>query len=408
MRWWPDRGLWRHPDFLRLWAAQIVSALGSRITRTALPMIAVLTIDASPGELGILAALGVAPGVVVGLLAGGEVDRRRKRPLLIGADLIRAGLLLTIPLTAWLGMLSMPQLYLVAALAGAASSLFQIADNTYLPALIGKEHLVEGNAKLEASDSVAETAGPGLGGLLVQLLTAPMAVIVDALSFLWSALWLSRIRARETPQAGARVSLVEDVGAGFHSSAADPLVGPTLRAEAVMSLSGGFLLALYMLVALESLGLTPATVGLIIGVGGLGSLWGAWMAGTLGERVGIGPAMLIGLGVGMAAALFIPAALELPHLAVSFLLLHQLIGDAFLTAYLVHALSLRQRTLPQAVLGRANASFHVLRGSMLPLGALGAGLLADAIGTTLTVWIGTLGGLLAAPLLLTRPLLRQR
>src|SRR5215218_9523736 len=190
MHWWPSGGLWRHPDFLRLWAAQAGSAVGSRITRTALPIIAILMLRATPTEVAVLSALGVAPGVLVGLFAGGRVDRAAKRPLLIGADVARALLILTIPAAAWLNVLGMAQLYAIAALVAAATTLFQIADTSYLPVLVGREQVLEGNARLGATESLAETAGPGVAGVLIQLLTAPVAVIVDALSYLWSALLL--------------------------------------------------------------------------------------------------------------------------------------------------------------------------------------------------------------------------
>src|SRR5215831_17965323 len=227
---WPQGGLWREADFLRLWSAQAISALGSRITRTALPILAVLSIGAGADEIAVLSAVAVAPGVLVGLAMGGRVDRRAKRPLLIGADLIRAGLLLTVPLAAWLGQLGMGQLYLVAALGGAATTLFQIADNAYLPALIGKDRLLEGNAKLEATEAVAEIAGPGLGGILVQAITAPLAIVLDSLSFLASALLLRSIRREESPAPnaidGERPSLLHDIRIGLRASVGHPLVGP--------------------------------------------------------------------------------------------------------------------------------------------------------------------------------------
>jgi hypothetical protein len=237
-------GLWRHPDFLRLWGAQIASAFGSRITRTALPVIAILTLHATPAQVAALSALGVAPGVFVGLLAGGRVDRSAKRPLLIGADLVRAALVFTIPAAAWLGVLAMPQLCLVAAAVGAATALFQIADNSFLPALIGPEALVEGNARLEATEAVAEAAGPGVAGILIQALTAPVAVLIDGVSYLWSALLLAGIRVHEAPApaSGQAPTLRGDVAAGFRASLAHPLVGPALVAEGVLSFFGGFFL----------------------------------------------------------------------------------------------------------------------------------------------------------------------
>lgn len=403
LRGWPTGGLWRHPDFLRLWAAQAASAFGSRITRTALPIVAILTLRASPTEVAVLSALGVAPGVVVGLWAGGRVDRAARRPLLVGADLVRAGLILTIPAAAWLGALSMPQLYAVAAAVGAATTLFQIADSSFLPSLVGRDRLVEGNARLEATDSVAEAAGPGIAGVLVELLTAPVALVVDALTYLWSALLLGGIRAREAPPApaGPRASVMDDVRAGFRACLAHPLVGRLLLAEAVTYLFGGFFLALYMVLALETLRLSPAAAGLVIGVGGVGAFAGALLAAPLGRALGTRRALAASLAAGQAANLLVPLAAHAGPLAVPLLVAQQLVGDAFLGAFAIHAVSLRQRELPDAVLGRASAAFHVTTGALLPAGALLAGLLADALGVPAVLWIGAIGGLLAPLLLAT-------
>ncbi|HYJ79081.1 MAG TPA: MFS transporter [Longimicrobiaceae bacterium] len=409
MRWWPSGGLWRHPDFLRLWGAQAGSALGSKITREALPMIAILTIRATPVELGVLAALGVAPGVIVGLLAGGRVDRAAKRPLLIGADLVRALLILTIPAAAWLGVLAMPQLYLVAAAVGAATTLFQIADHSYLPALVGPELVLEANARLEATESIAEAAGPGMAGVLVQLLTAPFALAVDALSYLWSALLLSRIRAAEAPAAAeARPSVAGDVVTGFRACLAHPLVRPTLLAGVVTAFFGGFFMALYLFAAMDTLGMSPAVAGLVISVGGVGAFAGAMLAAPLQRRLGAGPAMALSLTVGLGANLLVPIAVGLPSLAVPLLVTQQLVGDAMLGAYLIQALSLRQRVLPLAVLGRANATFHVTAGLMLTAGALVAGPLAGAVGVAPALWIGGAGGLLAVPVVVRSAIMGLR
>jgi|SRR5215208_581217 len=410
MLWWPSGGLWRHRDFLRLWAAQVGSAFGSRITRTALPIIAILTIGATPTQVAVLSALGVAPGVVVGLVVGGRVDRVAKRPLLVGADLVRALLILTIPVAARLGALSVAQLYVIAAAVGAATTLFQIADASYLPVLVGPERLVEGNARLAATESVAEAAGPGIAGVLVELLTAPVAMLLDALSYLWSAALLGRIRAPERP-AGIETdetSMLADIAAGVRACVADPLVRPMLLADAVAYLFGGFFLALYMLLALETLGLSPAVVGLIISVGGVGAFAGAFIARPLGRVAGAGRAIVISLAVGQAANLLIALALGARGAAaVALLVAQQLLGDAMLGAYGIHAISLRQRVLPPAVLGRANATFHVVTGLALPAGALLAGPLASAVGVTRAVWVAAWGGMLAVPVLLLSPVVRR-
>ncbi|HET7463424.1 MAG TPA: MFS transporter [Longimicrobium sp.] len=406
LRWWPQGGLWRHPDFLRLWGAQVGSAFGSRITRTALPIIAVLTLQANTAEVAVLSALGVAPGVLVGLFAGGYVDRARRLPLLVGSDLVRALLILTIPAAAWTGWLSMPQLYLVAALVAAATTLFQIADTSFLPTLVGRDLLVEGNARLGATDSVAETAGPGIAGILIQLLTGPVAVIVDALSYLWSALLLSRIRTPEARGAARShaTSMWDGARAGFRACWADPLVRPLLLADAAAMFFGGFFMALYIVLYLETLRLSPAAAGLVISVGGVGAFAGALLAGVVGRVRRTGLAMIASLALGQAAMLFLPLAAYAGRFAIACLVAQQLVGDGFLAAYRIHAISLRQRLLPDATMGRANATFHVVAGLALPAGALVAGPLGGVIGVVPALFIGTTGGLLAVPVLLASPL----
>lgn len=399
----PSGGLWREPDFLKFWSAQAISALGSRITRTALPILAVVTIGASVEAVAVLSALAVAPGVIVGLAMGGRVDRRAKRPLLIGADLARAGLLLTVPVAAWMGRLGMGQLYVVAALAGAASTLFEIADNAYLPALIGRGRLVDGNSKLETTGAIAEIGGPGLGGLLVQAITAPLAIAFDALSFLASAVLLGAIRAREVDaeveEAGDRPTMIRDLRIGLRASVGHPLVRPEFLVEAISAFTDGFLIALYTIYAINTLRLSPATLGLVIGVGGVGALFGALLSGRMAARVGLGRAMILCLAVSRAAGLLIPMARGPEWFAVSCLVGHQLVGDAFLVAYSVLAVSLRQAALPQETLGRANATFHVSAGMLLPLGALIAGLVASATDARAALWVGTVAALIA-PLIL--------
>ncbi len=194
----PVAGLWRHPDFLKLWAGQTVSLCGSEVTALALPLTAVLVLKAGPAQMGLLRAIESVPALLVALLAGVWVDRVRRRPLLIGANLGRAALLGSIPVAASLGLLRLDVLYIVAFAAGTLAVVFSVAYSAFFPSLVAPEHLVEGNTKLEMSRSVAQIAGTGLGGTLVQLLTAPIAIAVDAFSFVVSALSIAAIRAPET------------------------------------------------------------------------------------------------------------------------------------------------------------------------------------------------------------------
>jgi predicted MFS family arabinose efflux permease len=392
---------------LRLWAAQSVSAIGSRITRTAIPVIAVLAVDGSAVELGLLAACSVAPGALVALALGGWVDRSPKRRILIGADLVRAALVMTIPIAAWLGLLTIAQLYVTAAAIGCASALFQITDNAYLPSLIGKPHLVEGNSKLEATEAVAEITGPGLAGVLIEFLTAPVAMVGDAATFLCSALFLGRIRSTETPAASTGDdTLASDLRTGFRACWHEPRVRPLLLATAVSTLAGGFFFALYMLYSLDVLGLSPGVVGLIISVGGVSSVIGALISSRVARRLGTGRAMIGFLVLGQSAALLIPAATGQPWLVVAFLVAHQLLGDGLIVAYTIQAISLRQSVLPGEILARANAVFTAAESALLPIGALLAGAMGQLLGVRTALWVGLSIGLLA-PLMLV-PLRRLR
>ncbi|MBZ0239034.1 MAG: MFS transporter, partial [Deltaproteobacteria bacterium] len=250
VRLFPDRGPWRHRDFRRLWGAMAVSAIGARITRTALPVIAVGALAASATEAAIIGALAWGPGALVGLFAGGWIDRRDKRALLVGADLVRLALVLTVPLAWWMDTLTLVHVGVVAAGVGAASSLFQITDNTYLPELVGRDDLVAANATIEATDSVAEITGPAAAGLLIRAVGAPLAVVIDAATYAWSAILLVAIPPRPPPiateGAGARASVLADLRAGMRALWRDEIVRRLAIAEAVSLTSLGFFLGLYM------------------------------------------------------------------------------------------------------------------------------------------------------------------
>ena len=271
--WIPREGLWRHRDFLLLWSAQGISAVGSRVTRTALPMAAILVAGAGALDLGLLAATLTLPRALLAWVGGGFVDRHRRRPVLIGADVVRCVALATIPLAAWWNAVSLPLLYAVAAVTGIATVLFELADHVFIADLVGREHLLDANGKREAVDAVAEITGPALGGALVAWLTAPIAIAVDAATFVASAGLIARIRKRETISATpAAPSLLGDVRTGIHVVWREPAIRALFIAAATMTLFGSFMAALYTLFALQTLGLTPTELGITIGCGGIGAL----------------------------------------------------------------------------------------------------------------------------------------
>ena len=261
-----------HGTFRRLWAAQAVSAFGARITREGLPIMAVVTLGAGAGMLGVLAAVASGAALIAALAAGAYIDRHLRRPLLIGADLLRAAVLVAIPLAAWLGALTLPQVFVAAALVAAASVVFDIASHSYLPSIVSKADLIDGNSRLAATESVAEVGGPALAGVLFQWLSAPIAVAANALTYLISAGFLASIAAPEiAPVPSPPEHWTREVTRGFRLAWSDARVRPLLLMESAQGLFGGVFSALYILFAVRTLGLTPAMLGLAIGAGGLGA-----------------------------------------------------------------------------------------------------------------------------------------
>jgi len=386
------RGLWGHRDFLLLWSAQGVSAVGSRITRTALPMAAILAVGASAWDLGWLAVALSLPGVLVAWLAGGFVDRHRRRPLLIATDVIRAAALLAIPL-AWLaGALSFALLCSVALVTGLCTVLFNLADHVFITDLVARRRLADANGKREAVDAVAEIVGPALGGMLVALWTAPLAIAVDAATFVVSAILVSRIQRRETVRAvAAASSLAADVRTGIRVVWRTPAIRTLFCAMAMFTLCGSFMASLYTLFALSELHLSPAQLGIAIGCGGVGGLIGAALAAPAARRWGTRHTLLGALGLTAVMQAFIPLAATVPVLAMLLLIAAQIFGDGAMTVYLVTETTLRQRLLPRDALGRAAAAWQVAGGLLTPSGALLGAALAETIGLQQTLWLLPIG-----------------
>jgi predicted MFS family arabinose efflux permease len=386
------RGLWRHRDFLLLWSAQGVSAVGSRITRTALPMAAILVIDASAYELGFLAVALSLPGVLVAWGAGGWVDRHRRRPLLITTDLIRAAALTAIPLAAFRHALSLPVLYAVAAITGICTVLFNLADHVFITDLVSRKRLLDANGKRSAADSVAEISGPALGGALVALWTAPLAILADAVTFVASALLIARIRKHEAPpKPTAATSFVDDVRTGIRVVWRTPAVRTLFCAMTLFTLCGSFMASLYTLFALRDLGLSPAQLGMAIGCGGVGALIGAALAAPAAARWGTRRTLMASLALTAVMQVFIPLAPAVPWIGMLFLVAQQIVGDGAMTVYLVNETTLRQRLLPQEALGRSAATWQVANGLLTPAGALLGAVLAETIGLRPTLWVLAFG-----------------
>lgn len=388
------KGLWRHPDFLRLWSAQAVSLLGSGLG--ALPFAAIFFLDASGQEMAILVAATTLPALAFGLFAGAWADRLRRRPLLIAADLGRAAALLTLPAAAAFDALAMPQLYAVALVAGTLDTLFAVASISYLPTLVPRERLVEANSKLTASASVAEAGAFSVGGWLVQLFGAMTAVVADALSFLFSATMLARIRtpeARPTPERQPRV--LQEVGDGARAVVRDGRLAGLAASGIAQGLAGGLISSVILLFGNRELGLSAAALGMIFGVGGVTALAGSLAAGRLTARFGIGRALLGAEAIGSLGILFIVFAGGSPWAAGALLVASQLVSDPARAVRDVGAVSVRQVAAGQQLQGRVNATFHVAELGAMLVGAGLAAVLAPMIGLRATLAVGAAAGFLA-------------
>ncbi len=389
--------LWRHRDFMRLWAAQTVSLFGSQVTTLALPLTAALTLKATPAQMGILGAAQFAPFLLIGLFAGVWIDRRRRRPVMIAADVGHAVLFALIPALALLHALRIEQVYAIAFLAGTLTLFFDVAYTSYLPSLVARERLSEGNAKLEGSAAVAELAGPGVGGVLAQLFSPPLALVVDAVSFVFSALSLRTIRVAEPePAPHARDDGVwRDIGQGLRVLLGNRLTRATVSAAATLVLCSSIGSSVFVLYLTRALHLPPALVGLVYLASGLGSFPGTVVCDKVTRRLGVGRAIVVAAFAMSGARLLILAASGPQLVALAILMVAEALAGFAAIIWDINQLSLRQGLTPQHLLGRMNASFRFIVWGMMPLGALLGGFLGAQIGLRPTLAVSVIGGLLA-------------
>jgi MFS family permease len=390
MRAWPHGGLWRHADFLKLWGAQTVSQFGSQISLLALPLAAVLVVDASAFQVALLGAAVMVPWLLFALPAGVWVDRMSRRPILVVADLGRAAVLASVPLAYAFDGLTMAQLYAAAFAAGTLTVFFDVAYQSYLPSLVERAQLVEGNAKLEISRAGASVAGPGVGGALVAAVTAPYAVAVDAVSFLVSALLLVRVRAPETPPLReARASLRAELVDGLRYVFGDPRWRSLMGYVASVNFFFAVAESIFIVYAVRDLGLSAATIGLVFTLSNLGGIAGAMVVGALSNRIGVGRTLVSAGLLGGPPLLLVPlapASFPIPFLVSGWLLL-----SLGVVVYNVTAISLIQALTPERLLGRMNASRRFVVWGTIPLGSLASGVLATAIGLRETIFVGAIG-----------------
>ncbi len=374
--------------------------LGSHITGSGIPLIAILVLGAQPAQVGLLAALSALPSLLFGLFIGVWVDRLPRRPLLLLADLARALLLLSLPIAALSGSLHMEQLYIVTVLLSTCTICFDTAYQAFLPQIVTRDQLVEGNSKLGTSSSLAEMGGPPLAGGLIQSIGAPLAVLFDALSFLASALSIGLIRPHEIQPIVVAARSREPVWREMHEGLRTLFRHPLLRRLAIFTtvrtFFGGAFAALYTIYIVRELGMTPALYGLLVALGGVGALIGSLIVPRLTQRFGVKRTLLSGALLHGSLALLTPLASGPTLLVLAMLGLSQLIGDIGFALDAINEVSVRQGSVPDYVQGRVGAAMGFLVSGVAPLGTVLAGAVSEYIGIRLTLLCGACGMLLIA------------
>lgn len=403
--------LWQHADFLKLWAGQTISEMGSVVTRTAVPLVALLVLGAGPWEMALLVVSASLAVLLVGLVAGAWVDRLKRRPLLIWTDAARAVLLFSIPIAYVADVLRIEQLYVVMFLAAALGSTFDAAYPAYVPTLIGLDHVVDGNSKLATSSSIAEIGGPGIAGGLVQAVSAPFAILVDAISFGVSAISLLLIRAPE-PARPARTSaspIRAEILEGLQLVRRHRVLFPIAARSIIAHVAGSFYGVLYTIFLIQELHLNPFVLGLVVSAGGVGSLLGSLVAARVIRRFGLGPTLVSSAILASLVGVLTPLAQGPLLVATLMVFIPQLVGDGIQTIEGVAEISLIQGLSPDRILGRVNATLEVVsHGIAYPIGALAAAAVAGWIGIRGGIAIGWAGMALSILVLLWSPLPRIR
>jgi hypothetical protein len=402
----PIPGLGDDVEFLKLWVGGFVSTLGFHVSILAMQLTAAAVLSASPVEMGLLGAAQFVPRLALGLVAGVWVDRLRRRLLMIVADLGRAALLASVPIAYMLGSLGIIQLYVVALGVGAFSVFFGVASQAYLPGLVGRAGIVEANARMSAGEAVAQIAGPNLAGVLVQVLTAPISIAVDAASYLVSAVtiaWIRRPEPAVAPPSERRHLLVE-IREGLSVVAGHPVLRPLVVAALNVGLFTGGVRGALIVLYLVQLGVTPVEFGLVYGIGGAAALAGAIVARPLAARLGLGQTLVVVPVITAAFAAFVPlAGLVAPDLRLAVLIAGQLGLGIFGPAWGINGGSLQQVVTPDRLLGRVNATQQVALFGINPIGAITGGLVAAAIGLQATLAIAAVGAGLTSLVLLASP-----
>ena len=387
--------LWGRPNFLRLWSSETISSFGAQFSELAIPLTAVLVLQGTPAQLGILNAAITAPFLLFSLIAGVWVDRHKRRSVMIISNVARAFLLASIPLAAVTGHLTILLLLGIAFLVGTLRVFFDIAYQSFLPSLVEREDLVEANSRLEASRAVSSVAGPSVAGGIIQVITAPFAIAFDATSFVFSTFFLARIERQEPPSEKSHSrSVAAEMREGLRVVAENPLLRSLAGAGSTANFFEFAIMAVFLLYGVNVLNLQPDLLGIILGVGATGAIAGALLANRLAKQIGTGHAILASLLLG--ASLWAPLIyLATPTTAIPFLIVAWFFGEAAFVSWSINQSSLRQAICPPELQGRVSATMRFLSAGAVPLGSIAGGILGQILGLRLAIGIASIGVLIA-------------
>ena len=396
----PSRSLLRHPDFLKLWTAETISVFGSAITQLALPIIAATTLDVTPFEFGLLTTIEFLPFILFSLPAGVWVDRLRRRPILIAGDIGRAIAIASIPVAFAFDALTIWQLYIVGFVSGILTVFFDVAYQSYLPSVVDRDQLVEGNSKLEITRSASQILGPGLAGILIGVLKAPFAMLLDSVSYVISAIFVFFIRRPEPPVVahdeeahGPKPSMRQEIAVGLRYVTGHRWLRNVAATTGISNFFGNVINAILILYLVDERGLGPEAIGFAFSVASVGFLIGAFTTNRITNRLGVGRMLVlssVGFSLSNLPIAFAPDELIWPALALS-----GFVGGFCSTAWNINQVSLRQAITPPRMQGKMNATMRFIVWGTIPLGAILGGALGSVIGLHQTIIIGALGGLIA-------------
>jgi MFS family permease len=396
----------RNVPFRHFWTGQSISLLGDQITLIALPLVAVLELDAGPAEMGYLTAVNLIPNLLFSLHAGAWIDRRGgRRRIMIAADLGRAALLASIPVAAWLGVLSMTQLYVVSFGVGSLTVLFWVSYNAIFAALLERDDYMSGSALLNGSRAVSSMAGSSMGGLLVQALTAPVALLADGVSFIFSAAFL---RASKVAEPAPEPDMEGGIAAGVRFLAHNAIMRADLAATATINLFNFMFFALAILYATRELHVSPAALGLVLGSAAIGSIIGSLITGRIERRIGIGPAFALGCFLFPAPLVLVPLAGG-SHAQVLIMLFAAEFGSGLGVMILdITGGAIMAALIPEGMRSRVSGAFMVVNYGVRPIGSLAGGALGAWLGLRPALWIATVGAVAGVLWLLPSPVMRLR